>query len=516
MKIPTLPQVLFDEFPSDDSTKVCIFTQPQHPVPDLSKSVGKTLLFCTEVTTFFMASFSKKLPLELFRLLPEGPNQWMKFEKSTIDGLDTPFAIACLPTESVSGSVMLLIFTLDKPDELIMYTGAFKDCRTVLLSDMLLKYKRKIHDIYIDNTMAGSLHFDIAQDNRACDDIKEIIEKYPDYIIHLQTGMFDSLDLLVNLARRHRLNVKLSELQQTFFYRTQYKDLFELDAKLFISRGKNINANFQFKDRPKVYVRSAKIFDLDTYKRLFEEKKTINIRLIPSTQRTYTNFDGLFFVEYSSHASTYLLSEIFDIVKPKRVYPMIVEDELYGNFCSTIPDSILNDGCKIVNGSKTARILPDVTLGDINPKNSKDRPNRSFLDTSTLESNSSSDDLLIESEEVATISNAPVNVVPVAETSNNVNQSPEDDVVFVNDESDEDIVVIDSDSDSGCLETIPPRANKRPSNTFPEPINNSSKIFRTNNSYTTVNRRLSIQPEPIEYDDDSLSTDSEFRLVFPD
>ncbi|XP_055312030.1 uncharacterized protein LOC129574273 isoform X2 [Sitodiplosis mosellana] len=381
MKIPTLPQVLFDEFPSDDSTKVCIFTQPQHPVPDLSKSVGKMLLFCTEVTFFFIASFSKKLPLELFRLLPE-PNQWMKFEKSTIDGLDTPFAIACLPTESVSGSVMLLILKLDKPDELIMYTGAFKDCRTVLLSDMLLKYKRKIHDIYIDNTMAGSWHFDIDEDNRACDDIREIIEKYPDYIIHLQTGVFDSLDLLVNLARRHRLNVKLSELQQTFFYRTQYKNLFELDAKLFISHGKNINANFQFKDRPKVYVRSAKTFDSDTYKRLFEEKKIINIRLTPSTQRTYTNFDGLFFVEYSSHASAYLLSEIFDIVKPKRVHPMIVEDELNGNFCSTIPDSILNDGCKIVHRS--------------------------------------------ESEEVATISNAPVNVLPVAETSNNVNCSADE------------------------------------------------------------------------------------------
>ena len=64
----------------------------------------------------------------------------------------------------------------DKPDELILYTGKFKTCHTVFVSDMLLKYKTKIHDIYLDNTMANSLHLDIAQDNRACDDIKEIIE----------------------------------------------------------------------------------------------------------------------------------------------------------------------------------------------------------------------------------------------------------------------------------------------------------------------------------------------------
>lgn len=155
---------------------------------------------------------------------------------------------------------------------------------------MLSKHKRKINDLYIDNTMAGSSHFVIDEDNRACDDLKKIIEyvfhfailipfflqvfnfimlhrKYPNHMIHLQMEPLDSLDLLVNLARRHRINVKLSQLQQIFFYRTKYKDLFEFDPQLLPKRAKDHNVNFQFKDRPIVYVKSVKTFDLNTYKR---------------------------------------------------------------------------------------------------------------------------------------------------------------------------------------------------------------------------------------------------------
>lgn len=101
---------------------------------------------------------------------------------------------------------------------------------------------------------------------------------------------FDSLDLLVNLARRHRINVKLSELQQIFIYRTQYRHLFELDAKALLARGKDLNVNFQFKDRPKVFVKSVKTFDAFTYKKRFEEDKIINIRLIPCTESSIQRF----------------------------------------------------------------------------------------------------------------------------------------------------------------------------------------------------------------------------------
>lgn len=94
---------------------------------------------------------------------------------------------------------------------------------------------------------------------------------------------FDSLDLLVNLARRHRINVKLSDLQQIFIYLTQYRHLFELDAKTLLARGKDLNVNFHFKDRPKIFVKSFEKFDAFTYKKHFEEDKIINIRLIPCT-----------------------------------------------------------------------------------------------------------------------------------------------------------------------------------------------------------------------------------------
>lgn len=103
---------------------------------------------------------------------------------------------------------------------------------------------------------------------------------------------FDSLDLLVNLARRHRINVKLSELQQIFIYRTQYRYLFELNAKTLLARGKDLNVNFQFKNRPKVFVRSIKTFDVFTYKKHFEEDKIINIRLIPFIENSVPKFES--------------------------------------------------------------------------------------------------------------------------------------------------------------------------------------------------------------------------------
>lgn len=109
---------------------------------------------------------------------------------------------------------------------------------------------------------------------------------------------------------------------------------------------------------------------------------------------------------------------MLDIVKPKRVHPMIEENEIHDNFHSKMSESILNDGCEIVNRSEEIRDLPEVTLNDINPAKSMDRGERSFLDESTLLSDSS-EDVLIVSENDAPVSKVPVNVEPaVAQTSN--------------------------------------------------------------------------------------------------
>lgn len=92
MKIPTLPQVEFDSFPTDEvsifklnkhtkpkqifvdltkhffrllylqSTKVCIFTKLPYPIPDLShviKDGRKLVLYCTESTVLTVARFAK-------------------------------------------------------------------------------------------------------------------------------------------------------------------------------------------------------------------------------------------------------------------------------------------------------------------------------------------------------------------------------------------------------------------------------------------------------------------------
>lgn len=76
--------------------------------------------------------------------------------------------------------------------------------------------------------------------------------------------MFDSLDFLVDLARRHRLHVKLDPLQQIFFYKSPYKHLFEYDAN--INNSKYLNEHFQFKGRPMVYVVPSTDKDQETFK----------------------------------------------------------------------------------------------------------------------------------------------------------------------------------------------------------------------------------------------------------
>lgn len=111
---------------------------------------------------------------------------------------------------------------------------------------------------------------------------------------------------------------------------------------------------------------------------------------------------------------------MLDIVKPKRVHPMIEEGEIHDNCYSKISDTILNDDCEIVRILEATPNLPHVTLNDINPEKSMDRKERSFLDASTLLS-VSSEDVSIILEKNAPDSNVSINVEPaVAETSNDV------------------------------------------------------------------------------------------------
>lgn len=89
--------------------------------------------------------------------------------------------------------------------------------------------------------------------------------KYPRHKIHLQTGLFDTLDLLVELAQRHHVNVKLNILQQVFFYKTKYKHLFEYDAQ--IPNAAELNEKFRFKNQPEVCVVPYEAADMEAYKR---------------------------------------------------------------------------------------------------------------------------------------------------------------------------------------------------------------------------------------------------------
>lgn len=77
--------------------------------------------------------------------------------------------------------------------------------------------------------------------------------------------VFGSLDLLVDLARCHRINIKLNLLQQIFFYKSQFKHLFQYDAE--IPKANVLNQNFPFKNRPSITVILNETFDAATYKR---------------------------------------------------------------------------------------------------------------------------------------------------------------------------------------------------------------------------------------------------------
>lgn len=75
---------------------------------------------------------------------------------------------------------------------------------------------------------------------------------------------FDTLDLLVELARGYHVNVRLNILQQLFFYKSKYKHLFRYDAQ--IQNAAVLNKKFLFKNKPEVHIMPYKVADLEAYK----------------------------------------------------------------------------------------------------------------------------------------------------------------------------------------------------------------------------------------------------------
>lgn len=87
-------------------------------------------------------------------------------------------------------------------------------------------------------------------------------------------------------------------------------------------------------------------------------------------------------IKYASHAGAYTLAEMFEVIKPKRIHP-IIQNELAGNEISKIPDDILNDGCEIINDPGQSLGLQDVTLDDLTEHGQDEG---SFLQTPKTES----------------------------------------------------------------------------------------------------------------------------------
>lgn len=143
-------------------------------------------------------------------------------------------------------------------------------------------------------------------------------------------GVFDSLDLLVDLAHRQRFHVKLGQFQQIYFYKSRYKHLFEYCNE--IPNAKELNQNFRFKNRPKIHIVPIEVVDLDTYKRYgslkyiitwndgkfrvsryFQQKKIINIRLITSEREI--DFSGM-----QQNGFIYVSSPKLSIISLPKIY----------------------------------------------------------------------------------------------------------------------------------------------------------------------------------------------------
>lgn len=76
--------------------------------------------------------------------------------------------------------------------------------------------------------------------------------------------MFATMDLLVELAQRHHINVQLNILQQIFFYKSEYKHLFHYDAK--IPNAADLNKKFLFRNQPEVLIMPYEAADIEAYK----------------------------------------------------------------------------------------------------------------------------------------------------------------------------------------------------------------------------------------------------------
>ncbi|XP_031621856.1 uncharacterized protein LOC116339901 isoform X2 [Contarinia nasturtii] len=493
MKIPELPEVLFDEFPSDNSTKICIFTQAQYPIPDCSQYVGNVLFFCNETTYCFLGSFPK----------PE-ENQWMRIDDTIINGLKKSFTITCLPTGNALDSVMILLHTDEKPNQLTLYTGQFTDCRNVLLSSTIARKKTKISDIYLDNTMSGSLHEDIGQNYRTCEDIKNVIDEYPDCRVILQTEPLESLDVLVELAARYQIDVRLNGLQQLFIHRTKHKHLFKYNSEA-LSHIKDVNNEFKFDGQPKIYIQNYQALSLDTYKTLYQRKKIINIRLIARNDSDADQkHDGLIYITHFSHAGSYTLANLLQMIEPKRVHPNIT-DEVGDDSMLKIPEEILNTDCRIVNNDISREFL-EVTINDITraarPPD-KHRTNRSFLNPSTLEE---------DNESLSTEKKIDVKVT--------------DNVVKIEILGGSDDCIVISDDESDCLELKSKTVSRKRSLSSREHSTVNSKIFRPNgkNISDTSSARHKDRTSILYNQSDSTyrnNSDSNYsesccELIFPD
>lgn len=90
---------------------------------------------------------------------------------------------------------------------------------------------------------------------------------------------------------------------------------------------------------------------------------------------------------YTPHAGAYELHNLFKVVQPKRVHPLVRQSFIDDQMC-VIPSQLLNDGCEIVG----FELDESIEL--------KDRSERMELSNALASGNEGSDDSFLELSQV--------------------------------------------------------------------------------------------------------------------
>lgn len=196
-------------------------------------------------------------------------------------------------------------------------------------------------------------------------------------------------------------------------------------------------------------------------------------------------------------------------IKPRRVHPL-VEYELNHNSASKIPNEILPENCQIINNFQLAQPTHEVTLDDLTCSTK----NRSFLEATTLVSNTDIFEDVSDINQQMLASNAPNGLKKVPNGVDQVCEVME----ISDDESVREQALVKSKrkkrkrAPPAVLACRPLEKNNNIALSYANPIRTRAKSL---NDICVENRANAMQCSSQSSDCDTDGSDIEYKVVFP-